>query len=203
MPGVAVHELTGLVGETQDLVRYPRDLPPAGPVTFVFTDIEGSTQLLQQLGDAYADVLEAHDELIAVAFTGAGGVLFGSRGDALFAAFADPVAAVAGALEAQRALRSHPWAGHEVRVRMGIHTGQAVIRGGTYIGLDVHRVARICSVAHGGQVLLSAATASRTARALPDGAGLLDRGFHRLKGLPELNHLFELSHPALAGGAGR
>jgi class 3 adenylate cyclase len=182
---------------------YTVDLLPAGTVTFVFTDIEGSTHLLQQLGDRYADVLEVHNELIAVAFTGTGGVLFGSQGDALFAAFADPVGAVVGGLDAQRALRSHPWDGHEVRVRMGIHTGEAVVRGGTYIGLDVHRVARICSAAHGGQVLVSAATASETACALPDGARLVDLGLHRLKDLPEPDHLFELSHPDLAGGASR
>jgi class 3 adenylate cyclase len=174
-------------------------LLPVGTVTFVFTDIEGSTHLLQQLGGTYADVLETHNELIAVAFTGAGGVLFGSQGDALFAAFADPVGAVAGGLEAQRALRLHPWGGHEVRVRMGIHTGEAVVRGGTFIGLDVHRVARICSAAHGGQVLVSAVTASETACDLPDGARLVDLGLHRLKDLPDPDHLFELSHPDPAG----
>ena len=177
------------------------DLLPAGTVTFVFTDIEGSTHLLQQLADAYADVLEAHSELIALAFTRAGGVMFGSRGDAVFAAFDDPVGAVAGGFEAQRALRSHPWAGHEVRVRMGIHTGEAVVRGGTYIGLDVHRVARICSAALGGQILVSAATASETECALPDGSGLVDLGLHWLKDLPEPDHLFELRHPDLTGGA--
>ncbi len=176
---------------------------PAGTVTFVFTDIEGSTHLLQELGYAYPDVLEAHNELIAVAFTGSGGVLFGSQGDALFASFSDPVGAVAGALEAQRALRSHPWDGHEVRVRMAIHTGEAVVRGGTYIGLDVHRVARICSAAHGGQVLLSETTASVTAGELPPGADLVDLGLHRLKDLPEPDHLFELVHADLEGGANR
>jgi predicted ATPase/class 3 adenylate cyclase len=176
---------------------------PAGTVTFVFTDIEGSTHLLQELGDAYPDVLEAHNELIAVAFTAAGGRLFGSQGDALFAVFSEPAGAVAGALEAQRALRSHPWDGHEVRVRMGVHTGDAVVRGGTYIGLDVHRVARICSAAHGGQVLVSEATAIRAAGRLREGAGLLDLGPHRLKDLPEPDQLFELTHPDLEGGAGR
>ena len=167
-------------------------------VTFVFTDIEGSTRLLRQLGGEYADMLETHNELIAAAFTGAGGVLFGSQGDALFAAFPDPVGAVEGGLEAQRALRSHHWVGHEVRVRMGIHTGEAVVRRSTYIGLDVHRVARICSVARGGQVLVSAATAAETMRALPDDAELVDLGLHWLKDLPEPAHLFELSHPDLA-----
>jgi class 3 adenylate cyclase len=178
------------------------DLPRAGTVTFVFTDIEGSTHLLRQLGDTYADVLETHNELIALAFAGTGGVIFGSRGDAVFAAFVDPVGAVAGGLDAQRALRSHPWDGHEVRVRMGIHTGEAVVRAGTYISLDVHRVARICSAARGGQVLVSAATASETACALPDGARLVDLGLHQLKDLPEPDHLFEVTHPDLVGGAG-
>jgi class 3 adenylate cyclase len=177
------------------------DLLPAGTVTFVFTDIEGSTHLLQQLGARYADVLETHNALIVAAFACAGGVTFGSRGDALFAAFVEPIRAVTGGLEAQRALRTHPWDGHEVRVRMGIHTGEAVVRGGTYIGLDVHRAARICSAALGGQILLSAATASETAEALPDGAHLVDRGLHQLKDLPEPNHLFELTYPDVVGGA--
>ena len=174
---------------------------PAGTVTFVFTDIEGSTHLLQQLGDRYADVLETHNDLIAEAFTHAGGLLFGSQGDALFAAFVDPVGAVAGGLAAQRALRSHPWNGHEVRVRMGIHTGEAAVRGGTYIGLDVHRVARICSTARGGQVVVSASTAAETVFALPAGARLVDLGLHHLKDLPGPERLFELAHPDLAAGA--
>jgi class 3 adenylate cyclase len=84
---------------------------------------------------------------------------------------------------------------------MGIHTGDAVVRGGTYIGLDVHRAARICSAACGGQLLISAATVSEIADALPDGAFLVDRGLHRLKDLPEPDHLFELTHPDLVSGA--
>ena len=176
-------------------------LLPAGPVTFVFTDIEGSTQLLRRLGGRYADVLEVHNDLLAVAFTHAGGVLFGSRGDALFAAFVDPVGAVGGGLAAQRALQLYPWEGHDVRVRIGIHTGDAVVRGGTYIGLDVHRAARICAAARGGQILLSAATAAATAPDLPDGAGLVDLGLYRLKDLPGPDRLFELTHPDVVGRA--
>ena len=174
---------------------------PTGTVTFVFTDIEGSTRLLRQLGDRYADVLEAHHELVTHALTGAGGVLFGSRGDALFAAFLEPVAAVAGGLAAQRALRSRTWDGHDVRVRMGIHTGEVLVRGSNYIGLAVHRVARICAAARGGQILLSATTAAKTTRCLPDGAVLVDLGLHRLKDLPEPDRLFSLTHPDLVNGA--
>jgi class 3 adenylate cyclase len=170
---------------------------PTGTVTFVFTDIEGSTRLVQLLGDAYADLLDIHNELIAGAFSAAGGVLFGSQGDALFAAFPDPVGAVRGGLGAQRALRSHRWDGEEVRVRMGIHTGHAVVRGGTYVGLAVHRVARICAAAQGGQILVSATTASDAARALPDRSMLVDVGLRRLKDLSEPDHLFELWHPEL------
>jgi class 3 adenylate cyclase len=171
------------------------DLLAAAAVTFVFTDIEGSTHLLRRLGDRYADVLETHNDLIVGAFGEAGGVVFGSQGDSLFAAFVDPVAAVEAALVAQRALDLYPWDNHEVRVRMGIHTGGAVARGGTYIGLEVHRVARICSAARGGQIVVSAATASEIVRALPDGARLVDLGLHWLKDLPEADRLFELSHP--------
>lgn len=168
-------------------------------MTFVFTDIEGSTQLLRLLGDRYADVLDAHNDLISVAFTDAGGVLFGSRGDALFAAFADSRGAISGALAAQRALRTYPWDGHEVRVRMGVHTGDALLRGGTYIGLEVHRAARICSAAHGGQILLSGATLSEAGGDLPQGARLIDLGPRLLKDLPGPDWLYALEHPDLVG----
>ena len=174
------------------------DRLPTGIVTFLFTDIEGSTRLLQQLGDAYADVLETHNDLVTRALGDEGGAVFGSQGDALFAAFVDPVAAVVAALSAQRGLRAHPWDGHEVRVRMGIHTGTAALRGGTYVGLDVHRVARICSAARGGQVLVSAATAAAVACHLPDGTGLVDLGLHRLKGMPAADRLYDVTHPELS-----
>ena len=157
--------------------------------------------MLRQLGDRYADVLEAHHALVTAAVTDAGGVLFGSRGDALFAVYASAAPAIAGGLEAQRALRSHPWDGHDVRVRMGIHTGEAVLRGGNYIGLALHRVARICAAARGGQVLISGATACEVTGALPDGACLVDRGLHRLKDLPGPERLYELKHPDLTDGA--
>jgi len=168
---------------------------PIGRVTFVFTDIEGSTRLLQRLGDAYADVLETHHDLITQAFGEEGGLVFGVQGDAAFAVFDDPVAAVAAALGAQRLLRAHPWDGHDVRVRMGVHTGSAAVRGGSYVGLDVHRVARICSAARGRQVLLSAATADAVAAGLPEGVGLVDLGVHWLKGLPDADRLFAVTGP--------
>jgi class 3 adenylate cyclase len=174
------------------------DRLPAGSVTFLFTDIEGSTRLVRQLGDAYVDVLETHDDLVTHAVGDEAGVVFGSQGDALFASFVDPVAAVAAALAAQRALRAHPWDGHEVRVRMGIHTGTAALRGGTYVGLDVHRVARICSAARGGQVLVSAVTAAAVAGHLPGGARLVDLGLHRLKGMPDADRLYDVTHPELS-----
>ena len=174
---------------------------PVGRVTFLFTDIEGSTRLLRQLGDRYADVLESHHALVTAAITEAGGVLFGSRGDALFAVYVDAAPAIAGGLEAQRALRSHPWDGHDVRIRMGIHTGDVVLRGGNYIGLALHRVARICAAARGGQMLVSGATAGEVTDALPHGARLVDRGLHRLKDLPGPERLFELTHPDLTEGA--
>jgi class 3 adenylate cyclase len=166
---------------------------PTGAVTFVFTDIEGSTRLVRRLGVGYADVLEVHDALISDAFVRAGGVMFGSRGDALFAAFADPTEAMVGALDAQHALRAHRWNDHELRVRIGIHSGEAVARRGTYVGLDVHRVARICAAARGGQILVSADTAAATATCLPAGARLIDLGLHPLKDLPGPHRLYELT----------
>jgi len=117
---------------------------PTGTVTFLFTDIEGSTRLLQELGPAYGELLEAHRGLIRAAVEARGGHVFGSEGDALFSAFPDAAGAVLAAVDAQRGLAGRDWPeGREIRVRMGIHTGQAVLAGGDYVGLALHQVARI------------------------------------------------------------
>jgi class 3 adenylate cyclase/tetratricopeptide (TPR) repeat protein len=132
---------------------------PSGAVTFLFTDIEGSTRLLRQTRDAYADLLSAHHELLREAFANHGGHEIDTQGDAFFVAFASVNEAVLAAIEAQRRLAGDIWPdGAQIRVRMGIHTGQAAPAGGRYTGLAVHRGARICAAAHGGQVLVSHAT---------------------------------------------
>jgi DNA-binding NarL/FixJ family response regulator/class 3 adenylate cyclase len=132
---------------------------PTGTVTFLFSDVEGSTELVRRLRDRYADVMADHERLLRSAFQGAGGHEINTQGDSFFIAFRKPKDAVGAALEAQRALASHPWPEEtEMRVRIGIHTGEATVRGDQYLGLAVHRAARICAAAHGGQVLLSQTT---------------------------------------------
>ncbi len=126
---------------------------PEGTVTFLFTDIEGSTRLLRELGDGYGEALSAHREAIRSAFRAHGGVEVDTQGDAFFFAFADAPAAVAAAAEGQSAL-----AGGPVRVRIGLHTGAPGRTDEGYVGLDVHLGARIAASGHGGQVLLSRAT---------------------------------------------
>lgn len=154
-------------------------------VTFLFTDIEGSTRLLRHLGESYHEVLERHREIIRGALAAAGGVEHGTEGDSFFASFSSAAAGVAAAVAAQRALRSETWpeAG-VVCVRMGLHTGEAQ-RGPTgWVGIDVHRAARLGDAGHGGQVLLSAATLALVGDALPDGVDTRDLGAHRLKDIP-------------------
>src|SRR5688572_6023013 len=146
---------------------------PTGTVTFLMTDIEGSTRLLQALGDGYPDVLTTHYRLIRDSCTAAGGTLVSTEGDGVFVAFSDAPSAVHSALEAQRALAQHAWP-HEavVRVRMGLHSGEGRLLGSTYVGLDVHRAARIAAAGHGGQIVLSDATRALAAASLPPGAQL-------------------------------
>jgi predicted ATPase/class 3 adenylate cyclase len=165
---------------------------PTGTVTFLFTDIEGSTRLLQRLGDRYADLLSEHHRLLREAVEGAGGIPIGTEGDSLFAVFDNPAAAVGAAVEAQRALAGTAWpAGASVRVRMGLHTGEGVVRDGSYVGLDVHRAARIAAAGNGGQILLSDSTRALAEQSLPAGVGLRDLGRHRLKDLAQPERIYE------------
>jgi len=165
---------------------------PTGTVTFLFTDIEGSTRLLQGLGDAYPALLSQHHRLLRAAVEGAGGVAMGSEGDSLFAAFGSTSGALAAAVEAQRALAAQEWPGNStVRVRMGLHTGEALVRDGTYVGLDVHRAARIAAVGHGGQILVSESARTLVEQSLPSGVELRDLGRHRLKDLAQPEHIYE------------
>jgi predicted ATPase/class 3 adenylate cyclase len=169
-------------------------LLPTGTVTFLFTDIEGSTLLLRELGGRYADVLRDHGRIVREALEREGGAEIGTEGDSFFAVFASPTAAVRAVIEAQRALAKHSWPEEvEVRVRMGLHTGEGTPLGTGYVGLDVHRAARIGDAGHGGQILMSGATEGLIHQSLPDGVEVVDLGEHRLKDLPDPEHLFQLS----------
>jgi predicted ATPase/class 3 adenylate cyclase len=170
----------------------------AETITFLFTDIEGSTRLLQQLGDGYPQVLKDHLDLLRQAVRAEGGREFGSEGDAIFAGFSSARGAAAAAASAQRALARHPWPeGVAVQVRMGLHTGEATASPEGYVGLDVHRAARITSAGHGGQVLVSEATRQLIENALPDGLALRDLGEHRLKDLARPERIHQLIIPGL------
>jgi class 3 adenylate cyclase len=164
-----------------------------GTVTFVFTDIAGSTELLKRLGDRYADVLAEHRRLIRDEFAGRGGQEIDTQGDAFFFCFERARDAVAAAVAAQRALASHEWPdGTELRVRMSLHTGEPVVGEEGYVGIDVHRAARICAAGHGGQVLLSATTAALVSGALPDGVSKRDLGAVHLKDIDEPEQVTQL-----------
>ena len=166
---------------------------PRGTVTLLFTDMEGSTQLLQQLGDQYADVLSECRQLLRTAFQQWSGHEVDTQGDAFFVAFARATDAISAAVDAQRALVSHPWPeGTTVRVRMGLHTGEPSLTPEGYVGLDVHRAARIMSAGHGGQVLLSQPTSTLVEQDLPDEVSLRDLGEYRLKDLGRPQRLFQL-----------
>jgi predicted ATPase/class 3 adenylate cyclase len=175
-----------------------RDNLPTGTVTFLFTDIEGSTRLLQALGPRYRDVLERHAAILREALAAHAGVEISTEGDSFFAVFGSAPRAVAATVVAQRALASEPWPeGSRVRVRMGLHTGEGQRGGADYVGIDVHRAARVAAAGHGGQVLLSAATESLVADSLPEGVSLRDLGVHRLKDLEQPERLAQLVIPGL------
>jgi predicted ATPase/class 3 adenylate cyclase len=166
---------------------------PTGTVTLLFSDIEGSTRLLERLGNRYVEVLTEHRRLLRAAFARFDGREVDTEGDAFFVAFAKASQAVAAAVAGQQALAAHRWPdGVAVRVRMGIHTGEPLLVGQDYAGLDVHRAARICSAAHGGQVLLSGSTRELVGAELPAGVGLRDLGEHLLKDLTDRQRLFQL-----------
>jgi predicted ATPase/class 3 adenylate cyclase len=174
----------------------PQDaVPPSGTVTCLFSDIEGSTRIELALGSGpYRDVRERHRELLRDAFRAHDGHEQSTEGDSFFVIFRRAHDAVAAAAEAQRAVAAETWPDEaEVRVRMGLHTGEIErLGGGDVIGYDINRTARIAAVAHGGQVLLSDATRSLVADDLRDGIGLRDLGAHRLKDLREPEHLSQL-----------
>jgi class 3 adenylate cyclase len=166
---------------------------PSGTVTFVFTDIEGSTALLKRLGDRYAELLAQHRRLLRETFEAYDGQEIDTQGDAFFFSFARARQAVAAAVEAQRAHADATWPDDaEVRVRMGLHTGEPLVGEEGYTGLDVVRAARIAGSGRGGQVLLSETTRALVGANMPEGVAVRGLGSHQLKDLDEPEPIYEL-----------
>ncbi len=160
----------------------------------LFSDIEGSTRLLNRLGPRYVEALDTQRQVMRTAWAAHGGTELGTEGDSFFVAFPTADGAVAAAVQAQRGLEKQAWPGGEqVRVRIGIHTGSPQVHDGGYVGIDVHRAARIAASAHGGQVVVSSVTADLVRGHLPTGVVLRDLGSHRLKDLAVAEHLLQLS----------
>jgi DNA-binding NarL/FixJ family response regulator/class 3 adenylate cyclase len=171
---------------------------PTGTVTFLFTDVEGSTGLVGKLGDAYGDAMSAHRRLLREAVASANGHEVDSRGDEFFAAFQRTRDAVTAALATQRGFAAHAWpVDTPVRVRVGIHTGEPLLGESGYEGLDVHRVARICEAGHGGQVLVSQTTRNLLEAGQVPEAEFQDLGEYDLRGLPRPERIFQLIAPDL------
>ncbi len=172
---------------------------PSGTVTFVFSDVEDSTALVKRLGERYDEVLTNHRRLIRERFTAHGGVEIDTQGDAFFFAFARARDAVTAAVEAQRAHAEHDWPdGVDVRVRMGLHTGEPAVGSEGYLGLDVVRAARLCTSGGGGHVLLSDTTRALVGSSLPEGVSIFPLGERRLKGIDEPERVFELDIDGVA-----
>ena len=171
---------------------------PEGRVTFLFTDVEGSTRQLERHPADYGRLIERHLDLLSDAVTGRGGVVFETIGDAVYAAFGEPAAAVGAASDAQLSLEAEDWTPLDpIRVRMGLHTGDVERRGAHYFGPALFRCARLMATAHGGQVVLSETTAELTTGSLGDDTTLLDLGRHKLKDLQQPERVYQLAHPGL------
>ncbi|MET0998825.1 MAG: adenylate/guanylate cyclase domain-containing protein [Marmoricola sp.] len=167
---------------------------PSGTVTMLFSDTEASTLLLSRLGDRYVEALDAHRRLLRDAWSQWHGREMGTEGDSFFVVFETAADAVQAAVQAQRALAAHAWpGGAPLRVRMGVHTGSPAAHDGGYVGMDVHRTARIAAAAHGEQVVVSEATAGLLGTGVAGGVRLLDLGSHKLKDLPAPEHLFQVA----------
>jgi class 3 adenylate cyclase len=177
----------------------PQRRLPTGTVTFLLTDIEGSTELLARLGDRYAKLLAEVRRRVRGAMRSAGGHEVSARGDDVFAVFERAPAAIDASLRIQRAMRAGGWPGDsEVRLRIGLHRGRPALTDTGYVGISVHAAARICFAAHGGQVVMSAAVRGALADELDDGVGLTSLGAWRFRGLPEPIEIFQLEAPDLA-----
>ena len=167
---------------------------PSGTVTFVFTDIEGSTELLKRLGDGYADALTRHRRIVRGVFASRDGVEMDTQGDAFFFVFRRAKDAAGAAVEVQRAHANEPWpTGEVVRVRIGLHTGEPSLHEEGYVGLDVVRAARICTVGRGGQILLSESTRALLGSRLPDGVSVFPVGQKHLRGIDEPERVYEMA----------
>src|SRR5215203_979910 len=190
----AIVSSQGKQGGHQDIVASP----PTGTVTFLFTDIEGSTKLWEESTQAMQAALSRHDEILKNAIEERGGYVFKTVGDAFCAAFPTASNALEAALSAQRAFFAAEWNESEpLRVRMALHTGAEEERDGDYFGPPLNRVARLLSAAHGGQVLLSLPTQELVRDQLPSEVGLRDLGEHRLKDLFRPERVFQLTAPDL------
>lgn len=166
---------------------------PGGTVTFLFSDIEGSTKLLELLGDRYGEVHREHRRILRDQLGAAGGQEIDTQGDAFFFSFVRAKDAVAGAVAAQRELAGQSWPdGVEVKVRMGLHTGEPTVGEEGYVGMDVVRAARICSAGHGGQILLSETTRALVGNSIPEGAEIRDLGEANLKDVQH-ERIFQLA----------
>ena len=175
---------------------YDRGMPdlPAGTVTFLFTDIEHSTELLKRLGDDYGDVLTTHRRIVRETFTTRDGIEIDTQGDAFFFVFPRARDAIEAAVGAQRAHATATWPDDvNVRVRMGLHTGEPAVHDEGYVGLDVVRAARICTVGKGGQILLSETTRALVGSGLPDGVSVFPLGQRHLRGIDEPERVFEVA----------
>ena len=171
---------------------------PTGTVAFLMSDIEGSTRLVAAVGDAFPRLLDEHFELLDQAIAAHAGTVVSSEGDSVFAVFPSARQAVAAAVDAQRAMAAHRWPpAAPVKIRIGIHAGEAVLGGRDYTGLEVHRTARIAAAGWGGQVLLSGPARVLAAEALPEGAAFRDLGAHGLRDMPMPEHLHQLVAPGL------
>ncbi|HEX9415204.1 MAG TPA: adenylate/guanylate cyclase domain-containing protein [Gaiellaceae bacterium] len=172
---------------------------PTGTLTLLFADVEGSTLLVRTLGARYSDALATYRRIVRGAIADADGQEIDTQGDSFFVVFERSGSALEAAIEVQRRLAKEDWPeGAELRARIGIHTGEPALGDEGYLGLDVHRAARICSAAHGGQVLLSQTTRDLCGEGGPPGAFLDDLGEHQLKDLPQPERLFQLAAPGLA-----
>jgi predicted ATPase/class 3 adenylate cyclase len=171
---------------------------PTGTVTFLRTDIEGSMRHVRELGTGWDGVNAVHMGIIRRAVDGHGGVIVRTEGDATFAAFPEARAALTAAIQVQRDVGGHAWpAGTDIRIRVGLHSGEAHLAGDDYGGFEVNRAARISAAGHGGQILLSDTTRALVADALPDGVAIRDLGRHALRDVPRPEHLFQLDVPGL------
>src|SRR6202161_2985308 len=174
---------------------------PTGTITLLFTDIEGSTALLSRLGERYGETLFMQRSLMRAAISTTRGQEMGTEGDSFFVVFSSADDALQCCLAAQRALAGQDWpGGAAVRVRMGLHSGEPTVQEDDYIGMDVHRAARIAAAAHGGQVVLSEATRRLVESRLAADVSVKDLGFHRLKDIEAAERIYQLGAPGLADG---